>query len=157
MLEDRVLFHVGGESWTLSSTSLVLGLALIVFGGILLALLLARHGQRRRLVGRDASGIAFNAEKLGELRTIHGPARGVEIRVRFTIGDLRRARQAGDSLVFWGVPAMLTTLCSGFCLVSLWGALVMGEAMLLSGYVLLIPMFLIACFMPWAAVYTELE
>jgi len=157
MPDDRVLLDVGGEPWTLSFVCLLLALASFVLSGILFALLVRRHGKIRRLTGREASSVAFNADKLGEVRSIHGPAHGVEARVRFTIGDLRRAHQTGDRLLFWGGPAMMTTWSGGFGLLSLWGALVTGETMILVGYVVIIPLFLIACFMPWAAVYTKLE
>lgn len=157
MPDDRVLFEVGGEPWTLSFVCLLLALASFVLAAILFTLVVRRHGKIRRLTGAEASSVAFNADKLGEVRSIHGPARGVEARVRFTIGDLRRAHQAGDHLLFWGGPAMAVSWCGGFGLLSLSGALATGEAMMLIGYTLLIPMLLIFCFMPWAAVYTKLE
>lgn len=157
MPDDRVLFRIGGDPWTLSGACLLLGFSLLVIGGVLLAVLLVRHGRARRLVGREASRLAFNADKLGEIRPIHGPARGVEVRASFSIGALRRARRAGDDLTFWAVPAMLTTWSSGFALVSLAAAIFTREPVILAGYVILVPMFLVGCFMPWAAVNTKLE
>jgi hypothetical protein len=157
MPDDRVLFRVGGLAPTLSVTCLVLGLASLVVAGLLFALLAVRHGQRRKLGGEEASRVAFNADKLGEVRSIHGPARGVEVRMSFTIGDLRKARQTGDNLVFWGVPAMMTAWSWGFGLLCLWGALLTRETAILIAYVVLIPIFLLGCFMPWAAVHTKLE
>jgi len=158
MLENRVLFHIGGKPWTLGGACMVLGLALLVIGGSLLAVLLVRHGETRRLDGREASRVAFNAERLGgELRPIHGPATGAEVRVSFTIGDLRRAHQAGDNLVFWGVPAFMTTLSTAFAFLCVGGALLTNTPVMLVSFVVLVPIFLIACFMPWAAVHTQLE
>jgi hypothetical protein len=158
MLENRVLFDIGGKPWTLGGVCMVLALALLVIGGSLFAVLLVRHGETRRLEGREASRVAFNADRLGgELRPIHGPAIGVERRMSFTIGDLRRARQAGDNLVFWGVPALMTTLSAGFGFLVLGGAVLARAPALLSGLIVLVPMFLIGCFMPWAAVHTQLE
>lgn len=158
MLENRVLFHVGAKPWTLAGVYMVIALPLLVIGGSLLAALLVRHGETRHLEGREASRVAFNADRLGgELRPIHGPATGVEVRVRFSIGDLRRAHQAGDNLVFWGVPAIMATLSGGFGFLCLGGALLTHTPVLLAGLVVLVPMFLIACFMPWAAIHTQLE
>jgi hypothetical protein len=158
MLENRVLFHLGAKPWTLGGVYIVLGLVLLVIGGGLLALLLLRHGETRRLEGYEASRVAFNADRLGgELRPIHGPATGVEVRVSFTIGDLRRARQAGDNLVFWGMPAFMTTWSAGFGFLCLGGAVLTSTPVFLAGLIVIVPMFLIACFMPWAAVHTQLE
>jgi hypothetical protein len=157
MFDDRVLFRVGGLAPTLSVTCLVLGLASLVVAGVLFALLAVRHGQRRKLSREEASRVAFNADQLGEVQLIQGPARGGEVRVSFTIGDLREARQTGDNLMFWGAPAMMMAWSLGFGLLCLWGALLMRESVILAGYVVIVPMFLIACFMPWAAVHTKLE
>jgi hypothetical protein len=159
MLENRVLFLIGAKPWTLVASSAVLGLALFLIAGCLLALLLVRHGETRRLEGREASRVAFNADRLGgELRPIHGPAIGVESRVSFSIGDLRRARQAGDYVVFWGAPGMLITGSAGAGFLCLAGAvLIRTPAIFLATLIVLLPMFLIGCFMPWAAVYTKLE
>lgn len=158
MLENRVLFHVGAKPWTLGAVYMVLALALLVIGGSLLAVLLARYGETRRLEGREASRVAFNADRLGgELRPIHGPATGVEVRVSFTISDLRRARQAGNDLVFWGVPAVMTTWSAGFGFLCLGGAVLTNTPACLVGFIVVVPLFLIGCFMPWAAVHTQLE
>jgi hypothetical protein len=159
MLENRVLFLIGGKPWTLGASSAVLGLALLLIGGGLLALLLVRYGETRRLEGREASRVAFNADRLGgELRPIHGPAVGVESRVNFTIGDLRRARQTGDYVMFWGVPALMMTWSGGFGFLCLAGAVWARAPVLLAGLIVVVPMFLMGgFFMPWAAVYTKLE
>jgi hypothetical protein len=158
MFENRVLFHIGAEPWTLGACSMVLGLTLLVIGGGLLTLLLVRYGETRRLEGREASRVAFNSDRLGgELRPIHGPAIGVESRVSFTIGDLRRARQAGDYVMFWGAPAFMMTWSGGFGFLCLAGAVLTNTPVLLVSFIAIVPMFLIACFMPWAAVHTQLE
>ncbi len=157
MPADRVLFSLGGQAWTLSLLCLVFGLAFLAIGSFLFTVLLVRHGQRRKLTGREASHVAFHDDDPGYAGRIEGPARGVEVRMTFTIGDLRRAHQSGDRLVFWGVPATMTTLPFGLCLLSFWGALLMRDAVLLVGYLVLVPMFLIGCFMPWAALHTKLE
>jgi hypothetical protein len=158
MLDNRVLFHVGSRPWTLAAVCMVLGVVLLVVGGSLLAALLVRHGDSRRLTGREASRVAFNADRLGgELRPIHGPATGVETRVSFSIGDLRRARESGDMLMFWAVPVMLTTWSAGFAFMSLAAAVWARAPVILAGLIVLVPMFLVGCFMPWAAIYTKLE
>jgi hypothetical protein len=77
--------------------------------------------------------------------------------VSFTISDLRRARAAGDNLVFWGVPAFITAWAAGFGFVSLAGAVLTNTPLMLVGLLVLVPMFLMGAFMPWAAVYTQLE
>jgi hypothetical protein len=158
MPENRVLFEIGTEPWTLAGVCLVLGLGMFVVAGSLMALLLVRYGRVRRLRGYEASRVAFNADRIGgEIRPIHGPATGVEVRVTFTIGDLRRAHRQGDRLMFWGGPAMLMSWSTAFGLSSFAGAVAMREYGFLAGYVVLVPMFLIAGFMPWAAIHTELE
>jgi len=87
MPDNWVLFQIGGEPWTLAAVCLGLGVVLLLLAAGLFAVLVVRHGRTRRLVGREASGVAFNADKLGaELRTIHGPAKGVE--ARGTGGDI---------------------------------------------------------------------
>lgn len=53
MPRNRVLFEIGGDSWTMAGVSLVVALALIASGGILLGVLLMRatgscSGARRR-------------------------------------------------------------------------------------------------------------
>lgn len=158
MLENRVLFHIGAEPWTLGGVYMVLGFALLVIGGSLMALLLVRYGETRRLEGREASRVAFNADRLGgELRPIHGPAVGVERRMNFTIGDLRRARQAGDYVMFWGAPALMMTWSAGFGFLCLAAVVFTNTPALLVSFIAIVPLFLIACFMPWAAVHTQLE
>jgi hypothetical protein len=74
-----------------------------------------------------------------------------------TIGDLRRAHQEGDRLLFWGAPAMMLGLSSGLglAIVALW--LATGDGVAFLAYVILVPLALSALFMPWAAVYTKHE
>jgi hypothetical protein len=157
MFDNKVIFHIGAEPWTLVAVCTVLGLTLFAIGGSLMALLLVRYGKTRRLEGLEASRVAFNADRIGELRPIHGPAIGVERRMSFTIGDLRRARAAGDNLMFWGVPAWMTTLYSGIGFLCVAGAVFTNEPVMLVSLIVIVPLFLIGCFMPWAAVYTQLE
>jgi hypothetical protein len=49
------------------------------------------------------------------------------------------------------------TASSAFAVLLLAFALAISDDVMLLGYVVLVPMFLIACLMPWAAVYTRLE
>lgn len=157
MPDNRVVFELGAEPWTLAGLCLVLGLGLVLLGGSLMAVLLIRHGRARRLDAQEASRVAFNADRLGEVRPIHGPAAGVEVRVSFSIGDLRRAREAGNRFVFWGVPGLLVAWSGGFGLLVSAAALWTGEGVLLAGHLVTVPLCAFGCFMPWAAVHTQLE
>jgi hypothetical protein len=123
-------------------------------GGVLLA----RYGTKRRLRGYEASRVAFNVDKLGEVRPIHGPATGVEVRMSFTISDLRRARQAGDQLVFWGVPVAFTAWFGAFGIGALAGQIWTQADILLLMSVPCAVLTLLIWFMQWwAAVHTKLE
>jgi hypothetical protein len=157
MPDNQVLFRIGGESWTLAGVCLTLAGLLFVSSLALLLLLLARYGHKRRLAGREASQVAFNAGDRHEVGSIHGPAVGAEAQLSVSIGDLRRAHRSGDRLMFWGMPAMLMGWSAAFGLGSFALALWMGEWMPLLGLIVLVPMFLIAGFMPWAALHTKLE
>jgi hypothetical protein len=158
MPQNRVLFQIGTEPWTLAGFCVALGLAMLVIGAGLFTLLVVRHGRTRRLEGLEASRVAANAGPgRSDVGMNYGPAVGVEARLTFTIGDLRRAHRAGDDLMFWGAPAMMLAWIAGFGL-SLFAAVVwLSESILLVGFILIVPMFLIVCFMPWAAVHTQLE
>lgn len=160
MLENRLLFHVGSDAWTLAGACSALGFALLVVAGVLFTLLVRRNGYTRRLSGSEASALVFDGERLGLERrvpTVSGPAVGVEARVSFTIGDLRRARQAGNQLLFWGGPAMIMAWSAGFGFLLFAGSLWARESIVLVGFVIVGPMLLSGPFMPWAAVYTKLE
>jgi len=158
MLENPVLFQIGTRQWTLGPVCMLLGLVLLLIAGGLFAVLVVHHGQTRRLDADEASRVAFNAGRApSELAPIHGPARGVEARVSFTIGDLRRAHQTGDSLLFWGGPLLMMIWSAAFGLFCIGGAAWSRDAIPLLGLLVVVPMLLIAAFMPWAAVYTKLE
>jgi hypothetical protein len=158
MFQNPVLFQIGTRQWTLGPVCMLLGLMLLLIAGGLLAVLIVQHGETRRLDAREASRVAFNAGRApSELAPIHGPARGVEARVSFTIGDLRRARRAGDSLLFWGGPLMMMLWSAAFGLFCIGGAAWSRSAIPLWGLLVVVPLLLMAAFMPWAAVYTELE
>jgi len=156
MLANPVLFQLGSWPCSLAAVCASLGVVLFVVGLGLLILLLVRHGRTRRLEPSEAREAAYQASQLGDL-AIHGPATGVESQLTVTIGDLRRAHRAGNRLMFWGMPLVLMTWSSGFALVVAAIAFWTGEAVLFVGYLVLVPMFLIAGFMPWAAVHTDLE
>jgi hypothetical protein len=157
MLENRVLFQIGAEPWTLAGACLALGAALVLMAAGLFVLLFRRHGRTRRLAGYEANRAAFGARTRGELPPNLGPALGVDARVRFTIGDLRRARQAGDHLLFWGGPAMMMAWIAGFGLAFFATMLWTRAYVLLLAYLMIVPMLLIIGFMPWAAIHTKLE
>jgi len=158
MFENPVLFQIGTRQWTLGPVCMLLGVVLLLIAGGLFAVLVVHHGQTRQLDADEASRVAFNAGRApSELAPIHGPARGAEARVSFTIGDLRRAHQTGDSLLFWGGPLLMMLWSAAFSLFCIGPAVWLREAMWLLGLLATVPMFLMAAFMPWAAVYTKLE
>jgi hypothetical protein len=157
MLENPVLVEIGSERWTLAGVCLLAGGVLFVASGSLLAVLLVRYGKARRLTGTEASRVALHSKRSTDMNLVHGPAVGGEVRASFSIGDLRRARQAGNWLVFWGVPITLMGWTSSFGLATFAYMLWTGDYVIAVAYTVLGPLFLIACFMPWAAVYTKLE
>lgn len=86
-----------------------------------------------------------------------GPGAGVEGKVSFTIGDLRRARQSGDWLLFYGGPSMMIAWFASFSLL-IWAFMVVTqEFVFAAAYIVLVPLLGIAIFMPFAAVWTDLE
>lgn len=157
MLENRVILHLGTHAWTFAGVSLVVGLALVVTAAVLFTILLRQRGKTRVLVGAEASDIAFNVGRIGQAGAIQGPAIGAEVRLKFTIGDLRRAHQAGDRLFFWGAPAMFMAWVLGFGALLLALVVRLQDFVFLVGYVVVVPMALMGAFMPWAALHTDLE
>jgi hypothetical protein len=157
MLENPVLVEIGPEPWTPAGICLLAAGVLFVASGSLLAVLLVHYGKPRRLTRAEAIRVALHSKHSTETHLVHGPAAGVEVRARFSIGDLRRARRAGDRLVFWGVPLTLMGWTSSFGLAIFACMLWTRDYVIAVAYVVLVPMFLVACFMPWAAVYTKLE
>jgi hypothetical protein len=102
MPENIVVFHIGGQPWTLGGVCVALSVLCLAVWACLLPYFASRYGtvramtteeaQRRVFIGTDSTSLT------GEV--VAGPAAGKKREVEFTIGGLRGLRERGDSLWF---------------------------------------------------------
>jgi hypothetical protein len=160
MLENFVLFEVGGAPWTFAGVCLAFAGALFVVWLVLLPAMARRHGTIRRMTSDEAaklSMVGITPSYDAPRPVVWGPAAGKQWRIDLSIGDLRSVWRRGDHAGFFGSSAFLALLPVAVALAGLATAIFADSALFLvfSGCALL--MIAILAIMMWAAVYTQLE
>lgn len=161
--ENPVLFRWLDINWTLNKCLIVSGVFLILVAGCIF-IVLFRHvkGKVERMSKEEIGDSMFNAAKLSsEPRTKVlwvGPAVGVKAEISCNIDTLRQAARRGDRLTFWLWPCLLSCWSLGIWSV-LMGIAPLRRDPLLAILITLIPAFIlfVAWFMPWAAIYTQID
>lgn len=155
-----------GVDWTVSMCCAVVGGLFLVCGGVLFAVLVKHTGAKSyRLSPQEVDQLLSETSRgpgdpPGGLPYSHlQSTRGVGIKLSFTISSLRAAANRADWLTFWGAPACFVSWFTGSWLVfhsillaasaPLWLRIFVGTFMAL--------MVAIVLFMPWAALYTDIE
>jgi hypothetical protein len=163
MFSNGVVLQRFGVSWTVARCCIVIGVALVALSGVLFSVLFKHmKGKARRLEPEEASRVAFYGRSTaspGVDEVVQGRAVGVGVEIKFGIDDLRLAARRGDWMTFWLSPLLITTFILGLTSLITAG-LVAASAPGLIVAVAYIPlglMLLIFWFMPWAAIYTNID
>jgi hypothetical protein len=158
---SSILFRWLGINWTMNECMVALGaLLMLVASGLFIVLFRHVKGKVQRMSREETWDLLMNAGKVGtERRTVPvwgGPAVGVELKLNCNIDTLRQAARRGDWLTFWLWPLMLSGWFTGMWLVFL--AIIPRQPLLLV-LITLVPALVIsiAWFMPWAALYTNID
>jgi len=163
MFSNGVLLQRFGVSWTVAKCCTVVGVALLALSAVLFYVLLKHvKGKARRLDPEEASRVAFYGRSTatpGLDEVVHGPAVGVGVEIKFGIDDLRLAARRGDWMTFWMSPLLITTFILGLTSIITAGLLAAAAPGLIFAvaYIPLCLMLLIFWFMPWAAIYTNID
>jgi hypothetical protein len=165
-MDNDVLIRQFGVDWTVSKCFAVAGGLFLVGGGVLFAVLVKHTGAKSYRLSPQEVGQLLSETSRGRDDPPEGipyahlqGARGVGIKLSFTISSLRAAAKRADWLTFWGAPACFVSWFSGLWLVLL-SILLAASAPLwlrisISAFMAL--MVAIVLFMPWAAIYTDIE
>jgi len=160
MSGNSVLFHWLDINWTLTKCLAVAGVLLMLVGAALfIGLFKHVKGKVQRMSEEEALDSVLNATRTGgDIRTspVLGKAVGVKAELNCNIDTLRRAARRGDWLTFWLWPSMMSCGSIGICLLLL--AFVPRQPIFIV-LTSLMPAFIIfvAWFMPWAAIYTNID
>jgi len=164
MPKSLVWFRWLDIDWTLTKCLAAAGVFLMLVGGGLFFVLF-KHVKGK--VGRTSRaevwddinssfGVGIRTDFLAPTMLYAGPAAGVKVQLKANIDSLRQAARRGDWLTFWLWPSLLSSWSIGVWL--LFMAFCRRE-LLLAILISVIPGFilLVAWFMPWAAIYTNID
>lgn len=167
MFTNHVVMEKLGVSWTLARCFLVVAVALFGVSAVLFAILFKHTKAGVRRLSKDEATLVTVYGRGAEVGLDPNPAAlagygmvGGAAELKMDIDGLRNAARRRDWTTFWFWPIMLTTFVS-----SIWSALAAGLVaagqgrgflmVLLSAFVGLF--LLIVWFMPWAAIYTNID
>lgn len=161
MSQSSFLFRWLGINWTLTKCLIVVGTFLVLLGaGLFIVLFKHVKGKAQRMGREEGWDFLMNA---GLPRTDKnnivlwaGPAVGVKAELNCNIDTLRNAARRGDWLTFWLWPIMLS--CWSIGMFVLVGAVLPRKPIFIV-LTALLPAFMmfVAWFMPWAAIYTNID
>jgi hypothetical protein len=159
MVENTVLGVLFGISVTVVKLTLAVGVTLILTSALLFWRLMRHTKVQSRPLPPDELGELLTGphpaagERLLYAKAFRASGRSVEF--TFNIDTLRNAYERRDHFLFWGAPAAL-----GSCFLGAW---VLTFAAQLPWFLFLpiSPFFVLvlamSIFMPWAAVYTNID
>lgn len=167
MFTNHVVLEKLGISWTLAKCFLVVAAALLGVSAVLFVILFKHTKASVRRLSKDEATLVTVYGRASDVGLDPNPAAlagygmvGGAAELKMDIDGLRNAARRRDWTTFWFWPIMLTTFIS-----SIWSAVAAGLVaagqgqgflmVLLSAFVGLF--LLIVWFMPWAAVYTNID
>lgn len=159
MLQNPTLFRAFDRDWTLQNVAFALSLACLLIAGTALTYLLIRNGQTRALTEKEMETLGRTPDG-NPVRMQWAGGKGVRIETSISIDGMRRAAKRGDWALFWAWSALFVS-GGGF-----FGLLIVGMALLDpkdgmfilclgAGSGLLFVLF--GLFLPWAALYTNID
>jgi hypothetical protein len=164
MSNTPVLFRWLDINWTLTKCLVVAGVFLMLVGaGLFLILFKHVKGKVERLnreeVWNDFNtnfGVGIRTDYLAPTMLYRGPAVGVKAQLTANINTLRQAARRGDWLTFWLWPSILSGWSIGVWLLFM---AFCRRDLVIAVLVTVVPAFilLVAWFMPWAAIYTNID
>ena len=158
MVENSVLGVLFGISVTVVKLTLAVGLSLL-FTAALLFWRLVRHTQvRSQPLSPDELGYLLTGPHPAGEQPIYAKAFGAtgrSVRLSFNIDTLRNAYKRHDYFLFWGAPAAIASWFLGFWV--LLSAIELPWVLFLVISAVLAVPIAIFVFMPWAAVYTNID
>ena len=161
MLTNQVIAERFGVAWTLARICALSGGAFLVLAGLLFVILFKHVGGKvRRLSPTEAGYVSvYSAHRHYLPEPIESKGVGYGVELTANIDTLRKAARRGDWLTFWLWPALMSSACVGLWLLfmSMCMALDVPRFVAILATATLAPIFLIAWFMPWAAIYTKID
>jgi hypothetical protein len=159
VIENAFLFEAFDIRWTVArALGALAALLLLLAFGVFLPYILVRHGRARSMT---ADELAYMGRRdPGEIRMNYVGARGGRIEASASIDTLRRLAKRGDWALFCAWPAMLS--CGGMsfvCGCMAWAVSEPKMSWIMTGVAafILLTFVGIALFMPWAALYTNID
>ena len=159
MLENPVLFQAFDIEWTVFKSMLALSALGFLTGGLTLTYLLRRAGTKRALdeeelqtLGRTPDGNPVRMHWVG--------AKCARVEARADLDTLRRAAERGDWALFWAWPCFLISWGGAFgVLFSAMSILDPKEwpVYIFTGGAAGLFFIIVGLFMPWAALYTNID
>lgn len=150
---------------TLGRLIFVIGLVLMACAASVFAVLFRHTKAKARRLSSEEVGRLIVYGRASDIDVDPRPqvatvgAQGAAAELSFTIGSLRAAAERKDWLMFWGGPAMMVLwVCGGWLFfVAMCCAFALDTFILVTVTVVAILMLAIFVFMPWAAIYTDIE
>jgi hypothetical protein len=159
MLKNPVLFHAFNIEWTVLYVMFATSALSLLVGGALLTYVLRREGRKRALEAQELETLGRTPDG-NPVRMHWVGAQGSRVEAKADLETLRRAAERGDWALFWAWPCLLISWGSGFGL--FFSALSILDpkewqlyVFLGGGSGLLFAAF--GVFMPWAALYTNID
>jgi hypothetical protein len=153
MLSNPVLFRAFNIDWTLQYVLFAMSALSFLVGGLAGAYLLKRAGEKRALDDAELQTLGLTPD--GNPVRMHWiGAKGIRLEARADLETLRRAAECGDWALFWAWPCgifswgcavgLLATASLDLVFVCVGG----GSGFLFAAF---------GVFMPWAALYTDID
>jgi hypothetical protein len=163
MPKTLVLFRWLGINWTLTKCLAVAGVFLmLVAAGLFIILFKHVKGKVQRMSREETwdfinhGNLMIPHDYVGPTMLYAGPAVGVKVQLTANINTLRQAARRGDWLTFWLWPTMMSGWFIGGWLL----CMSFGRDDLVIVVVTTVPivfLMFVAWFMPWAAIYTNID
>jgi hypothetical protein len=158
LLENSVLGVLFGISVTVVKLTLAVGLSLLFTAGLLFWRLVRHTKVRSQPLSQDELGDLLTGPHHAGEQLVYAKAfraTGRSVQFSFNIDTLRNAYKRHDYFLFWCAPAAIASWFLGFWVLML--AIELPLVLFLVISVVLVAPIAILVFMPWAAVYTNID
>lgn len=137
---------------------LIAALSCFALGGVFLAYILVVSGRTRSMTNQEVVQRMLARDPHDQPSIAIGRGVGVRREASINIDGLRQLAKQGEWGLFWCWPCMLTLVFLGMQLLCVAASMADRQLVFaLAGASVCVPAILIAWFMPWAAVYTQID
>jgi hypothetical protein len=158
LVENSVLGVLFGISVTVVKLTLAIGLSLVLTGALLFWGLVRHTRVRAQPLSPDELGYLLTGPRHAGEQSIYAEAfraTGRGVKLSFNIDTLRNAYKRHDYFSFWGGPVAIASWFLGFWVLTFAIELPLVVFLAISAF-FVVPIA-ISVFMPWAAVYTNID